>query len=387
MSTSLLKGFLKQPITIVGIITALLFQVFFSLIWVTGYDHVTDRVTQMAIAVVNEDGAAGKAIADGISSSLKFRLENGLTLQEAQAAMDRRDIRMIIDIPEGFTSGLTTPAAHVQLNYLINQSNPQMVSNVMQSVATQITAALNEQTTAQGFQQTLAAMQLPAAQADILQSSITSRINGHIEFSNPSSNFAQTMVPLMIVTASFTGSMLLAMNLNRASINLSGQAGKWPRLTARFIIMGAVAFATSLISTALIYSLGIRFTTGYFTTWMFEFLIILACMTLAQLSLVLFGDAGAWINIGLLSIQMLSSGATIPREILSPFYIGIGRIFPAKYAVDGMLDLVIGGQGIGQDVLALFYIAIVCTLITAAATAVRRAPKNMTEPAVQPANE
>ena len=386
MSISLLKGFLKQPITIVGIITALLFQVFFSLIWVTGYDHVTDRVNQMPIAIVNEDGTAGEAIASGISSSLKFQLESGLTLQEAQDAMDRREIRMIIDIPAGFTGGLSNPAEKVQLNYLINQSNPQMVSNVMQSVATQITAALNQQTTVQGFQQTLAAMQLPAAQADILQSTITSRIEGNVEFSNPSTNFAQTMVPLMIVTASFTGSMLLAMNLNRASINLSGQAGKWQRLAARFIIMGAVAFAASLISTTLNYSLGIRFTTGYFTAWMFEFLIILACMTLAQLSLVLFGDAGAWINIGLLSIQMLSSGASIPREILSPFYIWIGQIFPARYAVDGMLDLVIGGQGIRQDVLALFYVAIACTLITVVVTAVRQAPKKAMEPAAQPAN-
>ncbi|OKP97646.1 YhgE/Pip domain-containing protein [Paenibacillus sp. P46E] len=386
MSISLLKRFLKQPVTIVGIITALLFQVFFSLIWVTGYDHVSDRVNQMSIAIVNEDGTAAQPIIDGISSSLKFRLETDLTLQEAKDAMNRRDIRMIINIPQGFTKQLSNPEEQAELDYLINQSNPQMVSNAMQTVAAQITAALNKQTTVRGLQQALEAMQIPAAQADILKSGISSRIHANVKITNPATNFAQTMVPLMIVTASFTGSMLLAMNLNRASIVLSSQAGKWQRFAARFIIMGTVAFLASLISTTLINSLGIPFTTGYFATWMFEFLIILACMTVAQLSLVLFGDAGAWMNIGLLSIQMLSSGATIPREILSPFYVWIGQFFPARYAVDGMLDLVIGGQGIRHDVLALVYIAIACTLLSALVTVVRRAPKKIPVEAASPAS-
>lgn len=96
----LIIQFLKQPVTIVGIITALLFQVFFSLIWITGYDHVTDRVDQLPIAIVNGDGSAAQSIADNISASLNFEQVKGLSLAEAQEQLGHRTLRMIIELPQ-----------------------------------------------------------------------------------------------------------------------------------------------------------------------------------------------------------------------------------------------------------------------------------------------
>lgn len=371
MSVSLLRMFLKQPITIVGIITALLFQVFFSIIWMTGYDHATDRVNKMRVAIVNEDGVQGQSLAEEIAAALPFRTEAGFTLKQAQAAMEKRDIRMIIQIPSGFSSRLGGSLEKVELNYFISQANPQMVANVMQNAAGQLTAALNERTGQSMLKQALIGVQVPAEQEDMLKLSLSGRIAANVQVSNKTENFAQSMVPLMMVTASFTGSMLLAMNLNRASGNLAQQAGTWQRLAVRFVIMGAVAVAASLIGTSMLYSLGIRSAMGYLTVWLFEFIIILSCMALAQLSLVLLGDAGAWLNIALLSLQMVSSGATVPREILPSFYIWAGRLFPASYAVDGMLDLVLGGEGVWRDALALMGIAGVCMLLTIMVTATR----------------
>lgn len=84
MSNQLIMRFLKQPATIIGIITALLFQVFFSLIWITGYDHVTDRVDQLPIAIVNEDGLNAQPIVDGIAGSLQFVTKQDLQLENAK---------------------------------------------------------------------------------------------------------------------------------------------------------------------------------------------------------------------------------------------------------------------------------------------------------------
>jgi uncharacterized phage infection (PIP) family protein YhgE len=368
----LIIQFLRQPVTIVGIITALLFQVFFSLIWLTGYDHVTDRVDQLPIAIINEDGSAAQTITDHISASLKFEQVSNLSLAEAQDQLEHRKIRMIIQLPEGFTASLGDLSAEAKIRYILNESNPQMVTNVMQNVAAKVTAALNMQSTEAGMAGALAAMKLPEAQAELIKSSAASRISSEVQIVNPVDNFAETMVPLMIVTASFTGGMLLAMNLSKASASLSSAAGKWQRLSACYILMACTALGGSLISASLIHVLGIHSSQGFLSMWMFEFVVILSCMAVANLSLMLLGDAGAWLNVALLSIQMLSSGATIPRDVLSPFYQSVGQFFPAYYAVDGMLDLVIGGEGIMRDVLALIVIAAAATLVSLLLTQIRR---------------
>lgn len=375
MSRQLIIRFLKQPVTIVGIITALLFQIFFSLIWITGYDHVTDRVDRLPIAIVNEDGAAAQSVVNGIASSLKFKTTQDLSLEDAKDALEHRKIRMIISIPQGFTGLVSDLSRNAEIRYLVNESNPQMVSNVMQTVALKITTTLNTQSSNTALSRTLEGMKLPEAQSEIIKRSAAERITSNIEIMNPTNNFAQTMVPLMIVTASFTGAMLLAMNLFKASSNLSSQFGKWDRLSARWVIMGGTALITSLVGTTMVNALGIHSSSGFLTMWLFEFTVLVSFMILAQLSLLLLGDAGAWLNIALLSIQMLASGATIPRDLLSPFYSWIGPLSPAYYAVDGMLDLVIGGSEVWQDMISMLFIGAVTAALSIVLTFIRKETK------------
>lgn len=375
MSCHLIIRFLKEPVTIIGIITALLFQVFFSLVWITGYDHVTDRVDRLPIAIVNEDGAAAQDVVKGIAGSLKFETRVDLSLKDANDALEQRQIRMIINIPQGFTGLVSDLSGKPEIHYLVNESNPQMVSNVMQTVALKVTSALNSQSSSTALSRTLEGMKLPEAQTEIIKRSTTERITSNVEIMNPANNFSQTMVPLMIVTASFTGAMLLAMNLFKASTNLSGQFGKWDRLSARYVIMGGTALITSLVGTTMINALGIHSSSGFLTMWLFEFTLLLSFMILAQLSLLLLGDAGAWLNIALLSLQMLASGATIPRELLSPFYSWIGPLSPAYYAVDGMLDLVIGGTGVWQDLIFIICIGAVAAALSILLTFIRKETK------------
>ncbi|MEK5278690.1 MULTISPECIES: YhgE/Pip domain-containing protein [Paenibacillus] len=386
MSNQLIMRFLKQPATIIGIITALLFQVFFSLIWITGYDHVTDRVDQLPIAIVNEDGTNAQPIVDGIAGSLQFVTRQDLQLENAKEALEHREIRMIINIPQGFTGQISNPSAKTELHYFLNESNPQMVSNVMQTVAFKVTAAMNTQSSSSALSHTLDAMNLPQAQAEIIKSAASSRISANVEIINPTTNFAQTMVPLMIVTASFTGAMLLAMNLHKASSNLSGQFSKWNRFAARFVIMGGTAVLISLVGTIMVNSLGIHSNRGFLLMWLFEFTVILSCMILAQFSLLLLGDAGGWLNIALLSMQMLASGATIPRDVLSPFYNWIGPFSPAYYAVNGMLDLVIGGNGVWKDMFYLLCIGATIAVLSVLVTFLRKETRISREQEPVPVN-
>ncbi|KAA2296407.1 ABC transporter, partial [Clostridioides difficile] len=58
-----LRTLFKKPPVIVGIVTALMFQVIFSVIWMTAYSGVNDRTKELTVAIVNEGGEMSKGIA------------------------------------------------------------------------------------------------------------------------------------------------------------------------------------------------------------------------------------------------------------------------------------------------------------------------------------
>lgn len=89
---------------------------------------------------------------------------------------------------------ISNPSAKAELRYLVNESNPQMVSTVMQTAALKVTAAMNTQSSDTALNQTLEAMKLPKAQAEIIKSAASSRISASVEVINPTTNFAQTMI-------------------------------------------------------------------------------------------------------------------------------------------------------------------------------------------------
>ncbi|KEQ21566.1 hypothetical protein ET33_37050, partial [Paenibacillus tyrfis] len=71
------------------------------------------------------------------------------------------------------------------------------------------------------------------------------------------------------------------------------------------------------------------------------------------LCLLLFGMSGMLMNILLLSVQLVTSGAMMPRELLSAFYLRLGESLPAFYAVEGSMDILFGGTGTGASAVSL----------------------------------
>lgn len=76
----------------------------------------------------------------------------GLSLAEAQDRLGHRSLRMIIELPQGFTASLSEPSSGAKIRYYLNESNPQMVSNVMQGVAAKVTAAMDAKSSAAGLE-------------------------------------------------------------------------------------------------------------------------------------------------------------------------------------------------------------------------------------------
>lgn len=323
-----LIAFLKAPQTKIGILTALMFQVIFSLIWMTAYDGVTERVDRFTIAAVNEDGAFGTQLVNGFRENTPFRWETGLTEQAAKEALERRELQMIVKIPEGFGWRLQAPGGEAaSLEYTMNGSNAMMVSSVMESTAAKITDSVNRVALAQAAPE------------------LSGKVNSKVETLHPVDGMNNQMVPMMLVLASYVGTMIMGMNLQQASGMIGRNLSGWQRFGARTVINLASSLAIALVGTSLVFALGGQAGNGFLAFWAFQSLIVLTFLFFSQMFLQWFGMAGMLFNIAALSLQLVTSGALVPRQLLNGFYHATGDFLPATYAVEGLMNIQFGGAG------------------------------------------
>ncbi|HZG74947.1 MAG TPA: ABC transporter permease [Paenibacillus sp.] len=367
-----LKAFFALPMTKVGIATAVLFQLIFSIVWMTGYDGVNDHADQLRVAVVNEDAGFGAAVADALKTQLPFQVESVEGLADAQTRLNERDVQMVVHIPADFSAAASTPESRATLHYYINESNPVTIKNMMAGAASQVTTTVNAMAAQNGVKAALVQLQLPEAQAGALAEGLTTRVEGDVVYSNPVKSLASQMVPMMMVLASYVGSMLLAMNLEQSSLALASRFGKWQRFGARQLINVGTAIVVGLFGVSLVTLFGGSSAGVFFELWGFQSLFLFAFMSMAQIFLLLFGPSGMVFNIILLSAQLVSSGAMVPRELLSDFYRSLGDVMPATYAVEGLMDLLFGGPSVAGVSVSLLIVIAVCLAASAAATAARR---------------
>ncbi|WP_270165650.1 YhgE/Pip domain-containing protein [Paenibacillus sp. SYP-B4298] len=373
--TGALQAFLKRPTTIVGIVTAVMFQLIFSVIWMTGYSGVAERIDRFHISIINEDeGQAGLVMASQLEESLPVQIDEAASLEQAKQLLDERKLQMVVRIPEGFTASLASQDAPAQLDYYVNESNPAMVKSMMTGISAQITAAANKQAIAGGAQALLGRLHMPEQEAASAASQLSERVVSNVEISNPVQGTNNQMVPMMMVLASYVGSMIMAMNFQQSALAVSGQIGRWHRFGARSLLNVAAAVIVSLVGSSLLYALGGQMTQGFLAVWSFQLLFVLCFMFVAQLFILWLGMAGMLLNIITLSTQLVTSGAMIPRELLPDFYGTLGQLLPATYAVEGSMDVLFGGTGVGSASLALLLILAVSALLSAGAVAIRKDP-------------
>ncbi|UVI31307.1 YhgE/Pip domain-containing protein [Paenibacillus spongiae] len=369
-----LRAFLKRPTTIVGVLTALMFQVIFSVIWMSGYDGITDaeRLKKLHVGIVTLDSQSGPAIAQKLAQSLPVQTHR-LEEDEAQQLLNKRELQMVITIPQNFTESLKSQEGTASIRYSINESNPALIKSLMSSIAAQVTAAANKEAVGQGVQVLLTQAKLPTEQAAGAAASLSERVTSDFAYSNPVQGMNNQMVPMMMVLASYVGAMIMGMNLEQSSIAVAASGiGKWRRFAARNVINIAAAVIVSLVGSSLVLALGGQLEHGFLAVWGFQALFVLTFMFLSQLFLLLFGIGGMLLNIIVLSAQLVSSGAMVPRELLSDFYLGLSKVLPATYAVEGDMNLLFGGAGNGGAVTGLLLIMAASLALGAVAVGLRK---------------
>jgi uncharacterized phage infection (PIP) family protein YhgE len=266
-------------------------------------------------------------------------------------------------IPSEFGSSLTASDAKATIHFTVNQSNPQMTRSVMDSVVARITQQLKDHTTLQGMQAVLEQLKLPEVQAGQIAQALLSKVEAETETLNPIDGMQNQMLPMMLVLGSFVGAMLMALNLHQVTMAIGSALSARQHFSVRVILNVAGAVVISIIGSTLIYALGGQMESGFVLFWLFSMLMLLTFMFFAQLFLLLLGMAGMFVNMMMLSLQLVTSGTIVPREVLSSFFKSLGDYLPATYAVDGLFNLGFGGIQTGHDVGILFLILAISAVI------------------------
>lgn len=366
------KAFLKLPTTKVGMMTAVLFQLIFTVVWMTGYQGINDRIDRLNVAIVNEDQTMGATITENLQQNLPVGVKTGMTLAEAQEMLQDRQIQMIVQIPSDFASKAQSQES-ASINYFINESNPVMIKNMMTSIADSITSTVNKQAVTNGMAGILSSQaKLPQEAAQTAATVMSERVVSNIESVNVVQGMNNQMVPMMMVLASYVGAMIMGQNFQISSKALGARFGRWQRMAVRLIVTAASSVVVSLVGTSLVAAFGGQMAHGFLALWGFQALFLLTFMFVAQMFLFLFDMAGMLFNILVLSVQLVSSGAMMPRELLPEFYQALGTVFPATYAVEGLMNVLFGGTGTSGDVIALLLIIAVSLVLIVVSTALRR---------------
>lgn len=377
--------FLKNKAVTGGIFMVIFYQIVFIGLFMYGYSAIPKNMTDLTVAIVNEDEQYGQQIAQQLSEQLPFRMDGSLTLADAQEKLDDRDIQMIVHIPKDFSEKMTKQDEKVRLDFFVNASNPAMVSSSMQSVVTQITDKMNAQFAVQSAEGILKGLQVPDDQAKQLAEGIPSKLVANVVTSNPlPAGMHNQMAPMFLSMVSYVGAMIFSMILVGATNGMKNVLGKGKA----FMAYQAISVGTSLV--APLVGLGIYFCVqgGYgaetfLHMWLLHSLEMLTAIEFTGIFILLFGQGGMLVNLTLLLAQTISSGAVMAREMMPGFFKPFSYVAPMFYSVHADFDILFGGGKMTQYVLGLAAIAVFSLLIGIVIYQV----KSMRAPAKQAAGE
>ncbi|KAB2442704.1 ABC-2 transporter permease [Bacillus luti] len=100
-------------------------------------------------------------------------------------------------------------------------------------------------------------------------------------------------------------------------------------------------------------------------------IVFFAFLSLTQMFIAVFGNAGMIFNIISLSLQLVSSGVIVPHEMLSKTYQTIGKLFPATYAANGYYTIIFWGVSLEENIISLLVIILVTQLVAVITVSVK----------------
>ena len=393
---NILKSLFRNKIFLAGLLIPIIWQIVYFSIAIPAMNQGDARITNLKIAIVNEDQVLGKQIEAQLAQSLPFTIEKPDDMTQALVAMDDGDYSMVIHIADNFTAGLQQ--GNSRISYYVNQAVPGMAKQLMETTANNIDRTLNENafnTLREMIRQksvaSLSQTGLPAASLAVVEktlnrafSSLTSTpVAGDILKVNDAGGFIKSAFPLYIFLTYFIGSV--AMTFAHGWVYRTRAAGisrnrLFPvtlviNLLYSLVLPGIVVFFAAVS--------GISFSHNIAAVWLLLAAGLFTFLSLFQMFFRWLGLPGTAVMVLLLfPLQLVASGLMYPREILPAFYNITGDYLPATYFGNGIIKVFFGTLPISAEIGILLLMSGI--FVTVSAMALFRKVKYSGKSPVQP---
>lgn len=361
---NLLKSLFQSKIFLAGLLIPIIWQIVYFSIAIPAMNQGDARISNLKIAIVNEDQVIGRQIAGQLEQALPFKIEKTDDISRARAAMDNGDYSMVIHITDNFTADLQQGRGRIL--YYVNQAAPSMTKQLMETAANNITRTLNEnafntlrETVKLQSAASLSQSGIPAETQAVVTKALnqalsvltSTPVSGDIQKTNYAEGLIKTAFPLYIFLTFFIGSVAmtfthgwaykkLAAGFSRNRVFLAGLA---VNLVYSLVLPGIVVFFAAVF--------GISFSHHIANVWLLLAAGYFTFLSLFQMFFHWLGLPGAGIMVLLLfPLQLVASGLLYPREILPAFYAMASGCLPATYFGNGIIKVFFGALLISAEI-------------------------------------
>lgn len=353
-----MKQFFKNKAVISGIFMMVFYQILMISIFMWGYSSVPKNMSDLSVAIVNEDEKSGTQLVSQLKENLPFKQVTDVTLEDAQEELENRNLHLLIHIPQDFTTKMTAESEQAKLDFYINQSNAQTITSGMQSVINQISDQFATQTQTQSFIQILQNYQMTEEQAKQTVHSIMNKVVPNIVSTNTlPQGMHNQMAPMFLSMASYVGAMIFSMMSVGALNQLKGKLGKAKSFMYLQGVNIMLSLIVPLIGVSIYHTVQGYGTEAYFKIWMIHALEMFTAIEFTSLFFFIAGQAGMLLNLPLVLIQSIACGAAIPQEMMPGFFKFMSYISPMYYSVHLDYNVLFGGGNTAHYVIGLAFIA------------------------------
>ncbi|KOS69831.1 YhgE/Pip N-terminal domain protein [Lysinibacillus contaminans] len=335
-------------------------------IFMYGYSAVPKNVTELTVAIVNEDTVMGDSFVQQLEQGLPFNVKKNLTLSEAQTDLENRDIHLVVHIPADFSENIKEDGKQGNLEFFINESNPTLVASSMQSIAAEVGAQITTQVQTQSFVGAFTAMNVPAEQATQMVTGIMEKISVDVEKTNKQPlGMHNQMAPMFLTMAMYVGAMIYSMMSVTALNEVRQSVGKWRAFFSLQLTNIVIAIVAPLVGVSIYFIVQGYGIETFLGVWMVHALQIFASIQFTTIACLLLGPSGMLLNIPLLLTQTIANGATIPYEMMPGVFKFVSHISPMFYSVHLDYNLFFGGGTTGSYAVGLVLVALGALAINA----------------------
>ncbi len=376
---SILKSLMKNRLFVAGLFIPLIFQLIYLCIAIPAIKDGSTGISNLKIAIVNEDQAVGKDVAAKLQEVLPFKTSAEPVLTGSLEAMDNGDFNMVVYIAPDFTAKLQQDQA--QISYYINQSAPSMTKQAMERTAASINQTLNENSFSI-IKDTIKSNSLAALGQTGLPANISAQINANlskafdalrytsissdIQKVNNTDGFAQTVLPFFFFLTYFVGCAIMTVLHTSAYNSVRSLYSKGKIFLTQQLVNIVAALVIPCVAIGITAAFGISFTLGGGISWLLLSIGFFTLLSMLQMFNNWFAIPGMGAAIVILfPLQLVTSGLIYSPEILPSFYTSIDSILPSTYLCRGMIRMFYGGPSISRDIGILLLMAAIFVAVSA----------------------